>query len=704
MARLSMATAVVLLLLTVCGDLARPAVRFNNEESSDDVQLCIPARIESNCHCMGGRELSDCVQEQIGWCQRRAEIPSRLAQRPVTARRLGIYNQAIKASGPEVSSAEDVDRTVQALTQTGQELYGYLADDGLFDPQTGTSLDDGFRFAHFKKFLQATVGRGIEMFALVVSPHQVRTDRWGFNWQAAARELAALSLQYPHLIGFTIDDFRANTATAMGDSGLMPADVTAIRDAARAINPKFRFWPTVYPQEYPLLVEPAVTMGADYGVPLPAGDYAGMRLGFRATVKPACAQLSFRYTDSYERSLQPIFENRVFVTVEVNGQTLLESDIYGLQYVRRFQERIAQWLRPGDNDIKIRIKARSDANGNVFMLQKFLHVWDLALWINHQRLECSVGSASCSVTMEVGESPRKFSFGAQQVSNQGRLVARTNAPFLLTNAADGFLSPFIPETTFYEADSYEGLIRHMKTALRDKDLFMVHYTPLGIGLEYPIDPAIVREEILADSHAADGILVWSFPLAMRFLDEQLGIFSERKALPGYDLMGFWPRFQTGLPGWFQRWTSTADQTGTLTIVARDLRTDDSYDFFRKYVRSALDNTVYYDDRLGGAECKAGTWIGGPTPARCPGDTSGACMLTCSGPDEVLTINLGGRRDRLVVGMDEAKGVGDLSEVALFRLPNPAAWRFRSGYDDDVLQRHFDAVVDGYARIRRERSH
>lgn len=134
------------------------------------------------------------------------------SQAAPAARYLGNYHDFVKRSG--ISWKDDIPSLVQSLKDTGQNFYGYNAYDG-----NTTDPTAGHFWPQFLELLQETEGTGIDIFAVAPPPHTTYSvNRWGVDanssindwktaWIAAATEFSTLSVQYPHLAGFTIDDF-----------------------------------------------------------------------------------------------------------------------------------------------------------------------------------------------------------------------------------------------------------------------------------------------------------------------------------------------------------------------------------------------------------------------------------------------------------------------------------------------------------------
>lgn len=123
----------------------------------------------------------------------------------------------------------DTPRTIARLKQLHANNYNYLI-------WNSPSDWDDLR----KEFLPAAQRAGINVWVYLVPPtesrikyaHPFRTDymRW-------ATELAKLSVRYPCLQAWVIDDFFANLKL------FTPEYVKQLQQAAHAINPNFRFFP-----------------------------------------------------------------------------------------------------------------------------------------------------------------------------------------------------------------------------------------------------------------------------------------------------------------------------------------------------------------------------------------------------------------------------------------------------------------------------
>ena len=97
-------------------------------------------------------------------------------------------------------------------------------------------------------FLPAAQAEDIRVWASVVPPsesHPRHGDKYPepfrLDYKQWAREFARLSLQYPNLVAWSIDDFTHNLKDTY-----TPAYVQEMLAEARAINPKLAFVPCCY--------------------------------------------------------------------------------------------------------------------------------------------------------------------------------------------------------------------------------------------------------------------------------------------------------------------------------------------------------------------------------------------------------------------------------------------------------------------------
>ena len=96
-----------------------------------------------------------------------------------------------------------------------------------------------------KEFLPAAQQAGIKVWTYLAPPAETHpkgkgSDPYRTNYIQWAKALASLSLRYPNLQAWVMDDFTWNLKT------FTPQYVAEIQQAAHAINPQFRFFPVLH--------------------------------------------------------------------------------------------------------------------------------------------------------------------------------------------------------------------------------------------------------------------------------------------------------------------------------------------------------------------------------------------------------------------------------------------------------------------------
>ena len=139
---------------------------------------------------------------------------------------LGDYNWEIRNSSGRI----DVDKLVTQLKNASVNTYAFLI------WHRDTDYDD------LKIFLPVAERAGIDVWVYLVSPSECPpySEPYKTDYITWARELANLSLQYPNLKAFAIDDFSHKL------DFFSQSYVSRMMDAAHEINPKIAFLPVIY--------------------------------------------------------------------------------------------------------------------------------------------------------------------------------------------------------------------------------------------------------------------------------------------------------------------------------------------------------------------------------------------------------------------------------------------------------------------------
>ncbi|MBI2339288.1 MAG: hypothetical protein HYU99_02820 [Deltaproteobacteria bacterium] len=589
----------------------------------------------------------------------------------------GSYATSLKQTGNTLGF-EDPPTMVSALLATGQNLFGFEATDGV----TGDD-DSGYYWPQLIDLLEEARGTDLKIFATLREKHLTGTtaNRWGVSgnsttaqWAAAqvaaAAELGGLSVDYPNLVGFTIDDFSGYPCTVededystwSGDGCYSRAQIRAITNAAHSANPNFKFWPTVYYPHLPWHIVPAHALGTPYGVRLYSDEYATVKYIFTLSSLPATAILKFHAADTNTEDID--YVDMLRKSLIINSQTVYDQSMRGDQHVETYNANIASYLQAGANTIAFKVSSTSDSN---IYHHKMYYIWDVLLTVD------GVAFTSWNPVYSKKESTASYTnLDNVSVTNAGKVFAKSTANYVITSDIDGILAPFPAAGGFYSAVPYADLVAKTKSALGDRDLITVNYGMMwGTAISNPVLDAQIR----ANALVADGIVVWNFPLPFYQLGTQGGIFQQYASdNPSFNLMSFFPGNQQGLEGWYQKWTTKERLSGAVTVKVKDDRTSDySTDYFVKTLYSPDTGTIYYQDAIGGNE---GT--------------------------ETVTINLGSTPVLLALKVDETDGVGNFPTKIWFHVTNSSGaplvstdFDFVSGTTNNNIVQTYNTLKDAF---------
>jgi hypothetical protein len=149
---------------------------------------------------------------------------------------LGDYSGFIRESAPRADGILHVDTQtmIKALKKLHVNTYYYLV------WYQRTDWDD-LR----NEFISAAQEAGINVVVYLVPPSESSTDRSSYpyttDYVAWAKAIAELSMQYPNLTGWAIDDFNYNL-----NSTYTPEYMAKMQETAKSINAKLSFMPLMY--------------------------------------------------------------------------------------------------------------------------------------------------------------------------------------------------------------------------------------------------------------------------------------------------------------------------------------------------------------------------------------------------------------------------------------------------------------------------
>jgi hypothetical protein len=148
---------------------------------------------------------------------------------------LGDYDYEIREATPRADGIHHVDTPamIAALQAEHVNTYAYLV------WHESTDWDD-----LVNEFLPAAEAAQINVWVYLVPPSECCSQPFGADYVEWASQIATLSLQYPNLKAWVMDDFRSNPTT------FTPAYVQQMESTAKAINPDLDLFPIVYPGQY----------------------------------------------------------------------------------------------------------------------------------------------------------------------------------------------------------------------------------------------------------------------------------------------------------------------------------------------------------------------------------------------------------------------------------------------------------------------
>jgi hypothetical protein len=125
----------------------------------------------------------------------------------------------------------DIDRTIALLKEAGFSCeIAVIAKDA---PRT---------WDEFKKLAAAANAAGIDLWPVILPPSEGSSPPFGHDYPAWAEAIAKLSLQFPHVRGFNIDDLHSGISTKTFTRDY----VCRIYGAKQKTNANLLFVPTIY--------------------------------------------------------------------------------------------------------------------------------------------------------------------------------------------------------------------------------------------------------------------------------------------------------------------------------------------------------------------------------------------------------------------------------------------------------------------------
>ena len=560
---------------------------------------------------------------------------------------IGTYDNSIPSSSGDYNQ-KDIDKTIDALIATGQTLYGFRADDGT------TGNTDGYWWPQFLELLQKTVNTNIKIFAILRDRHlYAGANRWGVvgdagddtrstntaaaaGWASAATELSAISTTYPHMVGFTRDEFGPVYDPYVG--GYSPSEILAITIAAKSSNSSFKFWPTQYFSQMLKEVVPSTAIGITKFMPMSEDEYVATEYSFNVVNAPTTAVLSFLMSDGNRESelLDPGHGwDRLDKIISVNGTAISTTNSQGFQFVEIFEQDVANYIQPGTNVIRIEVKATANITNNYF--DKLLYVEDPKILID--------GSTTPTMTQSFD---LLANYDGDGGGHAGSVITRDASGHTYADQVDGFLTVYSNNSAFDNRAA--TIVQKYKNAIGNKEL---HYVDQGVLYGEGISSTSIVSKMTATAANCTSQLVWNWPIEL--YDTQAGVFSQKDptgSLVWAEMHFRWPRYTSGTEGFTQTWTTKSQYSGTIPVKVKDSYTGTGT-HFQKRIFTSAGNTLYIDS------------------------TAGAEAAENTAQD--INIVVGATPVNISFEVSETSGIGDMEQMVEFGIQISGTWLTQSDF-------------------------
>jgi hypothetical protein len=697
------------------------------------------------------------LNSAVGYCKIPGKTDDTVRQAPENETLLGSYGYWLTGSSPVPATVSDIAATISAFQETGQTLMG-------------VPVDQCHYWALLRPALEATAHTEIKVFGVLgshngpiycpavwgnTSDGKPIASGVGLNWTLVSTTLATLSIEFPHFIGFTIDDFYCmmqNPLNPSTDKKVTVAEMAHAHISMKTIAPSFVFMPTVYPPYMgTFAAERGFTLGVGPEIPFDVNTSASVSFQLSAATahdsRPNSNDDSVAFWISspfvtwgdHGALPNPVWRNKMYVRCVIRraddsvGTVLLDLDLYDLAscpsnsaFVRQCMPGMMTLVNvslPKANhswsSLTVEIYARDAVNLN-FYSSKLASVWDVSLSIDgHEQIDSSL------VQFHTVDSPTGI---YNNISNVGKVKAHANTEYSIARACDGLLFPTPMSVLALAKSSYKSLIQHAIDAMHSRGLrlWTDHYQWMWPGVfgksVANAEPAFLKWMIEADREASVAAVVFcGLRLEVSNLPSQRGIFKQRQAPNSSKRValmqnwsgvaqGWFPGFVPGYGGWYQSWTSREPlelDGGALTVGVsrgRILAAANSPWYFSAIIRE-LDGPVLFNASADAAPLASS----GSSP--CPGMDRVAAvarglnctvrfpqLLSATDFPEVVDIRAA-QPLQLVLEMSELQGVGNHPSGVMFAttsaVDDESVWHYDSGIRDATLLESYQAVVAGF---------
>ena len=426
------------------------------------------------------------------------------------------------------------------------------------------------------------------------------------KWANAAAELANLSLTYPNLIGFTIDDFQGHTwrkgnwrspateptgTARVRSQGYTRGQVREIYRGCKAAKPGIQFWPTHYVGAALKNAIPAFTIGFTYDFPTLANQYIAATQSFWVTEPALGGTLKFLYNVYAVPTQVDGVTHNCTKYCHINGNQILSESIGMDNRVEEFTKDVSAHLQKGWNRITWKIAGdRAEQR----WLERFFAVGDVRFI---HRTENRLDAPLATLTPENKRiTTASFSINGSPTGSRPGQGTTPGDPAVLSPPISGGWVAETNDEYRYIADCERTFLYYSNHTNEVKDrlapifeAYRRHCPSTGIihgqqGLlfDQDINANSITQKFMTGSAYSDGIVVWNYPLYQN--QPTKGIYHKRDAatagaiVPSCDagpsglacrqhntltssVQNTYPNWQLAVRGQYQRWTTKKAYSG-----------------------------------------------------------------------------------------------------------------------------------------------
>eukprot|EP01050_Picozoa_sp_SAG11_P003269 SAG11_NODE_181_length_13239_cov_10.587139_4_plen_977_part_00 len=528
----------------------------------------------------------------------------------------GSEGMLLQNSWPNLTSGIDVAATVATLISTKQTLLGMFVDECAY-------------YDALVPILQATQGTNIRVFgslrchnnnvycARVWGTNASTTSGMSMNWTRVATQLAAISVTYPHFIGFSIDDFYSMMQSPRDkpspkSAALSMTSLVDAHKAMKAVAPEFLFMPVVYPEFLGVIAgSSGYTLGSFIGQSFGADTMAAVSFTPPMVAVAGAATASYpvhwasvgfwvqsqfpyfggrSWRQRHSGVYDPIWAGVMFLRARRTAPdgantTLVDMDLFELATCSPAANVSWTVQHCGMSVLTGYVNTIVPGLGNQPLGQLHIELYTRGA-SRKLNVEQSKIVTISGVTLMVGG--QGLALGSPSFSTAGKEIvqAHDNAAWSTARASDGLLFCFAQNAgAVYTESSFHALLARAQALTQGvgQKLWTLNYAWMSLGQDVghefsENEPAFLHKMMKWEAEAGvDAVIAYNIRIEMGRLAEQSGIFTNRHPSPavlaaaaseggwGGAVAGFWPEHVPTYGGFFQSWTSRHSLTGNLSF-------------------------------------------------------------------------------------------------------------------------------------------